>query len=88
MTIPASGKARVEVVARRLYREFMAEDYDEFPWDDENIPSSETEREARALAALVIEALDEAEVTAVGDATQRGFRAGLDAAVRAIGALR
>jgi hypothetical protein len=38
---------RVEIVARAVYRWLMGEDYDEFPWDDEHEPSSETVEEAR-----------------------------------------
>lgn len=50
---------REEIVARALYRHFMDEDYDEFPWDDENLPSSETVEEAERLAEVAVAALDE-----------------------------
>jgi hypothetical protein len=50
---------RVEIVARAIYRDLMGEDYDEFPWDDENKPSSETVEEAECLAEIAVDALDE-----------------------------
>lgn len=50
---------RVELAARAIYRDLMGEDYDEFPWDDRNTPTSEAEREARHFAKLVIAALGE-----------------------------
>jgi hypothetical protein len=50
---------RVEIVARALYRHFMDEDYDEFPWDDECEPSSETVEEARTFAEIAVRALAE-----------------------------
>lgn len=46
-------------MARALYQSFMGEDYDEFPWDDENTPSSETVEESRGLAEIAVAALDE-----------------------------
>lgn len=50
---------RVEAIARAFYRRWMDDDYDEFPWDDENVPSNETEREAREYAEIAVRALDE-----------------------------
>jgi hypothetical protein len=50
---------RIEIAARAIYRHLMEEDYDEFPWDDDNQPSSETVREARHFATVVVDALDE-----------------------------
>jgi hypothetical protein len=50
---------RIEIVARAIYRELMGGEYDEFPWDDENEPSSETVEEARQFAELAVTALDD-----------------------------
>lgn len=55
--LSSARNERVETVARALYRDLMAEDYDEFPWDDENQPSSETVEEARHFAELAVDAL-------------------------------
>lgn len=57
--MPSQKARRCEVVARALYRHWMAEDYAEFPWTDESEPSSETVEEAREAAELVVAALDE-----------------------------
>lgn len=59
MSEESARSVRVEVAARALYRHWMAEDYDEFPWDDEKQPSNETVEEAVELANLVVRALDE-----------------------------
>lgn len=50
-------RRRVEVVARVLYREWMGDDFDEYPWDDENVPSNETVEEAQGVAQKVVDAL-------------------------------
>lgn len=53
-----SPSRRAEIVARALYREWMGDDYDNFPWDELNTPSNETEEEARELAEAVVKDLD------------------------------
>jgi hypothetical protein len=40
-----------EQAARVYYRWMMGDDYESFPWDDENEPSNETKREAEQFAA-------------------------------------
>jgi hypothetical protein len=46
-----------EHTARAYYRWMMGDDYADFPWDDLNVPSSETQREAEQFAAEVVDAL-------------------------------
>jgi hypothetical protein len=53
---------KVEAIARRLYKELMGEDYEDYSWEPgEGSPSNETEREARKFALWAMEALEEFE---------------------------
>lgn len=75
---------RNELIARRLYREWMRDDYAESPWDDHNTPSNETEREARFFADIIIEELDKSGLTATSDAIQKGYKEGISRARQAV----
>lgn len=46
-----------ETVARALYRDLMGDDYSDFPWDDDNVPSNETEQEARHFGEVAEQVL-------------------------------
>lgn len=77
MTDSTQSKRRIEVIARVLYRHWMEDDYDDFPWDDENEPSNETAEEALEIAEKVEQAI-------AGDyqADDRRFERAVDRAAR------
>lgn len=54
---------KLEVLARRFYLELMGEDFEFFPWDDENTPSNETVREAQDWAQIALAVLEDLEGT-------------------------